>query len=92
MVLVNAVSLKQKCSFRTRLKYVEKPFPGAQNVGAILREMRVGKKARGWGKEQCLFFPIPSYQEGQLLAYNSRPTETINMKVSGKVNLSFIYA
>ena len=52
-------------------------------------EMRGGKKARGWGREQCLFFPTPSYQEGQLLAYNSRPTETINMKVSGKVNLSF---
>ena len=58
-------------------------------MGATLREMRVGKRARGWGREQCVFFPTHSYQEGQLLAYNSRPTETINTKVSGKVNLIF---
>ena len=40
-------SAKQKCSFRTRLKYVEWPLPGVQTVGATLREMRLGKRARG---------------------------------------------
>ena len=89
MVLVNAVSLKQKCSFGTGLKYVEQPFPCAQIVGATLREMRVGKRTRGRGRGQCLFFPTHSCQEGQLLAYNSRPTETINTKVSGNLNVVF---
>ena len=56
---------------------------------ATLREMRVGKRTRGWGRGQCTFFLAHSCQEGQLLAYNSRPTEAINMKVSGKLNLIF---
>ena len=58
-------------------------------MGATLREMRVGKRTRGCGREQCIFFPTHFCQEGQLLAYNSRLTETINMKVSGKLNLIF---
>ena len=58
-------------------------------MGAALREMRVGKRTRGCGREQCVFFPTHFCQEGQLLAYNSRLTETINTKVSGKVNLNF---
>ena len=66
---------------------IEEAFPGAQIVGAIFREMWVGKRAREFGREQRVFFPTHSCQEGQLLAYNSRPTETINTKVSGKVNL-----
>ena len=56
-------------------------------MGATLRGMRVGKKSEGWSREQCVLFPTHSYQGGQLLGYNARPTETINTKISGKVKL-----
>ena len=59
------LSIKQKCWFRTRLKYVEWPLPGVQTVGATLREMRVRK---GRGRGVMLFFPDPLYyQKSQLL-------------------------
>ena len=53
-------------------------------MGATLREMRVGK-GRGGGLGSIRIFPDPLYyQESQ---HKGRPVETINTKVSGKVNL-----
>ena len=60
-------------------------------MGATLREMRVGKKGEGVGREQCVFFPTHSttkkanYWESN----KGRPAGTINTNASGKVNLIF---
>ena len=49
------------------------------------------KRAKGWGREKCVFFPTHStnkkanYRESN----KGRPAETINTKVSGKVNVIF---
>ena len=48
MVLVNAVSLKQKCSFRTRLKYVDRRgFSRRADCGGDLQRDVSGKKGEG---------------------------------------------
>ena len=38
---------------------IEEAFPGAQIVGAIFREMWVGKRAREFGREHSSIFPDP---------------------------------
>ena len=81
------LSVKQKCSLRTRLKYVEWPLPGVQTVGATLREMRVGKRARGWGRDECVFSRPTTKKANYWESNKGQPAETINMKVSGEVNL-----
>ena len=78
MVLVNAVPVKQKWSCRTRLKYVELPFPGAQIVTVTLREMRVGKRAKGWGRKQCVF-SRPTLLPRRPPSGSRRPVETIKV-------------
>ena len=62
-------------------------------MGATLREMRV-RKGRGGGVGSKAYFSRPLYyQEGKLLGVKQRtagrPAETINTKVSGKINLIF---
>ena len=60
-------------------------------MGATLREMRVGKMARGWGGVGSnVYFSRPSLPTNSRPTTGSRrPAETINTKVSGKVNLIF---
>ena len=78
----------------TRLKYVEQPLPGVQTVGATLRVMLV-RKGRGGGVGSNAYFSRPT-QLIRMPTTRSRtkdtkdgPAETINTKVSGKVNLIF---
>ena len=49
------------------------------------------KRAREWGREYCVFFPTYSTRKkGDYCESNKgRPAETINTKVSRKLNLIF---
>ena len=49
------------------------------------------KRAGGWGREKCVFFPTHSTNKkaNYWESNKGRPAETINTKVSGKVNLIF---
>ena len=75
-----------------RLKYVKQPLnPSVQTEGATLREMRV-EKGRGGGVGSNAYFSRPTLltKKANYWASNKvRPAETINTKVSGKVNLIF---
>ena len=57
----------------------------------LIKEMRVGKMARGWGGVgSSVYFSRPSLPTNSKPTTGSRrPAETINTKVSGKVNLIF---
>ena len=57
-------------------------------MGATLREMRV-RKGRGGGVGSNAYFSRPTLLPRRPTTGSRRPAETINTKVSGKVNLIF---
>ena len=83
------LSVKQKCSFRTRLKYVEYMQPllwGRPSKRDATKGLGGGVGSKAYFSRPIL---LPRRPTTGSRTKDGRPAETFNTKVSGKVNLIF---
>ena len=90
MVLVNII-FKTNIFVENAIEVCRIPSSRRSYCGGEPQRDESTKRARGWGREYCVFFP--TYSTTKKANYwesnKGRPAETINTKVSRKVNLIF---
>ena len=90
MVLVNII-FKTNIFVENAIEVCRIPSSRRSYCGGERQRDESTKRARGWGREYCVFFP--TYSTTKKANYwesnKGRPAETINTKVSRKVNLIF---